>query len=97
MRAALPPLAALALVACGPVSVEMAEAQCLDRARLAEGPQVDVTLSVGSGGTRTGLAVGVSTDYLAGRDPAAVYDRCIWQLTGQPPRLPCAAMVSHDG
>jgi len=92
MRAAPPALALLALAACGPVPVELAEAQCLDRARLAQGPQVDLGLSLGSGGAQTDLAVAVSADYLSGRDPAEVYDLCIRQKTGQPPRLPYAAM-----
>lgn len=95
MRAALA-LAGLGLSAvlagCGPVPVAQAERSCLDDARLAQGPRTEVSVGVvgGSGRVRpyTGLEVEVSGDYLAGRDPAAVFASCVQRRSGQPPTAP---------
>ena len=43
---------------------------------------------VGSGGMSTGLSLSVTSDYLRGRDPQAVYDACIRAKTGQGPTRP---------
>jgi hypothetical protein len=87
MRAALAaPLLSLALIACGPISVEQAERQCLERAQLAQEPQVEVALGVNNRGqVLTGGSFGISTDYLAGRDPSAVFDACVKSQSGQFP------------
>lgn len=76
----------IGLIACGPVSVERAEAQCFERARLAAAPRGEVGFGVGSNGPSTSLKIGISSDYIAGRDPSAVYDSCVMQKSGQPPR-----------
>ncbi|TBN41904.1 hypothetical protein EYE42_05745 [Paracoccus subflavus] len=83
-----------ALSACGPVPVEQAELTCLRDARLAERPQTNVSLGVGTGigggGTRGfgSVSVDLSGDYLMGRDPSQVYDRCVQRRSGQMPRRP---------
>ena len=78
MMAALLPLAA-----CGPISLEAAERQCYERARLAERPRGEVTIGAGSGGHRYGgVSLDISSDYLMGRDPATVYERCVIERTG---------------
>ncbi|MCX8508582.1 MAG: hypothetical protein ORN49_06860 [Rhodobacteraceae bacterium] len=77
------------LTACGPMPVERAESACFQRARLAASPRGTVALGVGSGGrTRAGLSLSISSDYLQGRDPSDVYNACVVQKSGQPPRQP---------
>lgn len=89
MRAALALLTLpLALSACGPVSVAQAEQQCFERARLAAAPRGEVGIGFGTDGPAANLEIGISSDYIAGRDPSAVYDACVMQKSGQPPRLP---------
>lgn len=81
-------LAVLA-AACGPVTVDQAEADCFRTAQLASHPRGTVSLGVGSGGGRyAGADVTISSDYLMGRDPAQVYASCVQQESGQPPRRP---------
>ncbi|MDB6178496.1 hypothetical protein PAF17_13415 [Paracoccus sp. Z330] len=76
--------------ACGPVPVEQAEASCLRDAELAARPRGEVRMGVlaGSGGYQ-GVAgqidLDVSTDYLAGRDPSDVYNKCVIRRSGQYP------------
>lgn len=76
------------LSACGPMTVAQAERECFQRARLTASPRGAVAVGVGSGGPRFGLSLEVSSDYLQGRDPAAVYDSCVMQKSGQPPSRP---------
>lgn len=81
-------LAAFA-AACGPVTVDQAEADCFRQAQLASHPRGTVSLGLGSGGARyAGADVTISSDYLMGRDPAQVYASCVQQESGQPPRRP---------
>ena len=81
-----------ALAACGPVPVDQAERSCLDDARMATGPRTNILLGVGTGGRHTGgfggVSVAVSGDYLAGRDPAQAFDRCVMRRSGQMPVVP---------
>ncbi|MCC0063026.1 MAG: hypothetical protein H6895_02925 [Defluviimonas sp.] len=89
MRAALAALVSTAsLAACGPIPVARAETECFDQARLAAGPRGLVGVGVGSGGATTRVKVAVSTDWLQGKDPAALYDACVYRKSGQPPRQP---------
>lgn len=90
MRPILVPLLVLTLLAaCGPMSVEQAERECFERARLTSSPRGTVAVGVGSGGgTRVGLGISISSDYLQGRDPSAVYDTCVQHKSGQPPSQP---------
>lgn len=90
------------LAACGPVPVEQAELTCLRDAELAVRPRTNVALGVGTGfdgGTRGfgSLSVEMSGDYLRGRDPSLVYDRCVRQRSGQPPRRPLAEQPGWTG
>lgn len=77
------------LTACGPVSPQLAAAQCETRARQATGPFGAVAVGFGSDGARSSrLKLGVSSDFLRGRDPYEVYDSCVRQKTGQGPIRP---------
>ena len=82
-------VAALAvLAACGPMSVERAEDACFERARLAAGPRGMIAAGAGSGGAKAKMKLELSSDYVLGRDPSALYDACVYQKSGQPPRQP---------
>ena len=77
------------LAACGPMTLAEAERQCLDRARLAQQPRGEVSVGVGSGGrTTAGLELSVSSDFLLGKDPSAVFESCVMQKAGQMPSRP---------
>jgi len=79
-------LAPIALLSCGPVSVTQAERECVERARLAEKPKAEVFIGVNNkGDVLRGGSFGISTDYLAGRDPSAVYIECVKSRSGQFP------------
>lgn len=88
---ALGSIAALAACDLPPPSRERAADQCEERARAAQGPTGNVTVGVNSnsGGFFEG-SVGVSSDFLRGSDPLAVYESCVMRLTGQPPIRPPA-------
>jgi len=81
----------LGLAACDlpPISREKAAERCEGRARGAQGPETEVTLGVNSntGGFASG-SIGISSDFLRGLDPVAVYESCVQNLTGQPPIRP---------
>ncbi|MGV8987893.1 MAG: hypothetical protein ACOH2H_16595 [Cypionkella sp.] len=89
-----PTLCALAfLSACGPMSLPDAERACLSDARLAQHPRGWVAVGVGSGGrTGAGFSMDISSDYLLGRDPDAVYATCVQQRAGQPPSRPFTSL-----
>ncbi len=77
------------LAACGPMSLAEAERQCFERARLAQQPRGEIAVGVGSGGQKAaGVELNVSSDFLLGKDPAAVYETCVMAKTGQPPSQP---------
>lgn len=85
-------MAAAFLTACGPVSVEQAERECFQRARLAQQPRGEVGIGVTTDGGAVGvLELDVSSDYLMGRDPAAVYETCVMAKSGEPPSRPLYA------
>lgn len=82
-------LGLVAFAACGPVSPERAAEICAERAREAAGPTGEVGIGIDSGGDfRPHIAIGISSDYLAGRDPQEVYDSCVRRMTGQGPVRP---------
>ena len=96
MRWLLVPLALLA--ACGPVTVEQAERQCFERARLAAAPRGEVGFGVGSGGqVGANIELNLSSDFIAGRDPSAVFDACVYQKSGQPPSRPLYSFPEWKG
>jgi hypothetical protein len=83
------PFVLLPLSGCGPVPLEVAEQQCLEQANAATGPSGSMSIAVDNhGNVSTGLTLGLSTDYLAGRDPAQVYADCVYRASGQYPRQP---------
>ncbi|MEZ5913321.1 MAG: hypothetical protein R3D84_14790 [Paracoccaceae bacterium] len=81
--------------ACGPVTVEQAERQCLERARLAEHPRGMVKIGTGRGGSRVGGSISISSDFIQGRDPSALYDSCVQSKSGQLPRRPYYTLESR--
>ena len=90
------------MAACGPVPVEQAELTCLRDAELAVRPRTNVAVGVGTGfdGDTRGfgsVSVDLSGDYLMGRDPAQVYDRCVQRRSGQPPRRPLSDQPGWTG
>lgn len=98
MRAApmLPLLAVLA--ACGPVPLPQAERYCVERARLAQQPRGEVAVGVGSDGRAEGaFSIEVTSDFLVGKDPAAVYEACVRQRAGQAPSRPLSAQPGWVG
>lgn len=83
MARAFATLLALApLAACGPVSLAQAERECWDRAWRAEQPRGEVAIGASNRGGIARLELGVSSDYLAGRDPTKVYETCVYNRSG---------------
>jgi hypothetical protein len=84
-------LLALGGAACQPVPLTPEEAArvCEQRARDAQGPTGEVAVGASSGdGPFLGLEIGLSSDYLSGRDPFEVYDSCVRERTGTAPIRP---------
>lgn len=83
-------LSLLVLGACAaPITPERAAEICEQRAQDAQGPTGGVTLGSNS---RTGpfasVEIGVSSDFIAGRDPLEVYEACVFDRTGAGPVRP---------
>lgn len=79
----------LAVMACGPQTVDQAERICFERARLAQQPRGEMRLGTGSAGqTRGDFDLTISSDWLAGKDPSAVYESCVMAKSGEAPRRP---------
>lgn len=79
------------LAACeaAPVTPERAAEICAERARAAQGPTGRVTVGANSNsGGFAGAQIGLSSDYLAGRDPVEVYENCVFDRTGAAPIRP---------
>lgn len=94
MRLILLSFGLLALAACDPVPIspERAADICEAQARAAQGPTGRVSIGTNSNsGPFTSAEIGISGDYLAGRDPVEVYTQCVIARTGagpiRPPRL----------
>ncbi|WOI56912.1 hypothetical protein [Palleronia sp. LCG004] len=73
------------LSACGPQSPDAAARVCEERARGAEGPTGSVGIGIGSRGTVGDIDIGVTSDYLSGRNPDEVYQRCMNRRLGPSP------------
>lgn len=95
MKRAFPLL--LMLAACGPMTLAEAERQCFERARLAKQPRGEVFVGGGTNGAVAGLDVTISSDYLTGRDPSAVYESCVMSKVGEPPSLPLYSRPDWKG
>ncbi|NNE89788.1 MAG: hypothetical protein HKN27_17100 [Silicimonas sp.] len=78
----------LALAGCGPMSPDRAADLCEDRARAATGITGEIGIGIGSDGPGGNVELGVTSDYLQGRDPYVVYEECVRQKTGQGPIRP---------
>ena len=96
LRPLLPPVALTALLsACGPVppmDPVRAAALCDEQARAAQGPTGSVTIGTSSDeGPYLNTEIGISSDFITGRDPQQVYEECVIARTGalpiRPPRL----------
>lgn len=82
-------LALLLLSACGPVSLQQAERECFNRARLAQQPRGEVGIGVDSNGNiESNIELNISSDYIQGRDPSAVFDQCVYEKSGLAPSRP---------
>jgi len=82
-------LGATCIVACGPVSPELAADECEEQARQAAGPTGKAEIGVNSDREATSsITIGVTSDFLLGKDPRQVYDDCVFQKTGQGPIRP---------
>lgn len=96
MRNRLPLLALLPLAllaACGPMPVDQAMKQCIEPARLAQAPRGEFGIRMDNhGNVGTRLSVGISSDYLQGRDPDAVFAECVRRRSGQSPLYPFSSM-----
>jgi hypothetical protein len=76
----------LLLSACGPVSLQQAERECFQRARLAQQPRGEVGVGVSSDGkVASKIELNISSDYIQGRDPSAVFDQCVYEKSGMAP------------
>jgi hypothetical protein len=86
------------LAACGPIPLTEAERICVQQARLAQQPRGELAVGVGSDGRPdVGFEVEVTSDYLAGSDPEAVYITCVRQRAGQMPSRPLSAQPGWTG
>ena len=91
-KAALAIGAMIALGACGPMSLERAEEVCFERARLAQQPRGEINIGASTGGgPYVGGEVTITSDYIQGRDPSALYDACVYRKSGEPPSRPLYA------
>lgn len=83
------PLLLLLLAACAPPSPERVAEICEERARAAQGPTGGVTIGTNSStGGFASVEIGVSSDFVTGRDPVEVYESCVFDRTGQLPVRP---------
>lgn len=88
----------LLLAACGPVPVQQAERDCYERARLAQQPRGMVKIGGTSSGTIAGgLDLSISSDYVLGKDPSAVFETCVMAKSGQAPTRPLYDMPGWKG
>ncbi|PJI85337.1 hypothetical protein BC777_3338 [Yoonia maricola] len=82
-------LGALLVSACTPMTPERAADICEERAQAAQGPDVGVAVGANSNtGPFASAGISISLDALRGRDPVAVYDSCVLDLTGEAPIRP---------
>jgi hypothetical protein len=85
----VPFIALLAATACAPMTPERAADRCEERARAAQGPEVGLRMGVSNrSGVFGGASIGISADSIMGRDPLAVYESCVMNLTGELPIRP---------
>ena len=79
----------LVLAACGPISPGRAADVCEDRANAAVAPTGEVGIGINNkGNVGSNFEIGITSDYIQGRDPYEVYESCVRQKTGQGPIRP---------
>lgn len=83
--------------ACGPIPLARAEKECFQRARLAVQPRGEISGGITSNGPAAGFEIEVSSDFIQGRDPAQVYDACVFQKSGLPPSQPLYSRTDWKG
>lgn len=77
------------MVACGPISPELAARQCTEQARRAAGPTGEIGIGVNSDGQVSNrIEIGISSDFLLGKDPQQIYEDCVRRKTGEGPIRP---------
>ena len=82
-------LSAVLATACTPISPERAADRCEERARAAQGPEVGLTIGASSNdGPFASGNISISSDAIRGLDPIAVYESCVFDLTGEAPIRP---------
>lgn len=83
------PALAGTLAACGPIFPDLAAKQCEEQARSAAGPTGQIGIGVNSDGRATNsIEIGISSDFLIGKDPQQVYESCVRRKTGEAPIRP---------
>ena len=83
------PALAGTLAACGPISPDLAAKQCEEQARSAAGPTGQIGIGVNSDGRATNsIEIGISSDFLIGKDPQQVYESCVRRKAGEAPIRP---------
>ena len=81
------------MTGCGPVPVDLAERQCIEPAQLAQHPRGSVGFVADNHGNfGTSLSIGISSDYIQGRDPDQVYAACVQSKSGINPSRPFSAL-----
>ena len=79
--------------ACGPLPLALAERQCIEPAQLAQHPRGSVGVFADNhGNVGTSLRIGISSDFVLGRDPNAVYASCVQSKSGLSPSRPFSAL-----
>ena len=63
----------------------------------ARNPLTGTNIGVGSEGLRGELELTVTSDFVQGRDPAEVYNSCVYRKSGQMPRQPLYARPDWRG
>lgn len=84
-------LAASLLAGCASEPIPLGEAEflCAECARQATRPTGEATIGIGNkSGVSGGISIGVTSDFLTGRDPQDVYASCVMDKSGQPPSRP---------
>lgn len=86
-------VALMSVTACGPIPVDVAERQCIEPAQLAQHPRGSVGIMADNhGNVGTTFSIGISQDYIQGRDPDQVYASCVRGRSGQEPTVPFSSL-----
>ena len=89
--------AGLALAACAPVPVEVAERQCLAQLRPTAPISGEAVMGVTSEGALSKVDLTLNLGSGAIRDPSAAYDACVYRKSGRMPTRPLYARTDWKG